>query len=101
MYNSGMTTMSVSEARALLPELLDRVVAGDEVTITRHGRPVAVVIRPDSLRLRRAEEALARADRLGDVIEVARSAPLDEAPTLSAARARRLATDVADTRSRS
>jgi prevent-host-death family protein len=100
MYNHGMATMSISEARAMLPELIDRVVAGDEVTITRHGRPVAVVIRPDSLRTRRADEALARADRLADVIEAARSAPLGEAPTLSATRARELATDVATTRSR-
>jgi len=84
----------------MLPELIDRVVAGDEVTITRHGRPVAVVIRPDSLRTRRADEALARADRLADVIEAARSSPLDEAPTLSTTRARELATDVATTRSR-
>lgn len=37
-----------------MPELLDRVLAGDEVTITRHGRPVAVVVRPDALRVRRA-----------------------------------------------
>jgi prevent-host-death family protein len=100
MYNHGMTTMSISEARAMLPELLDRVVAGDEVTITRHGRPVAVVVRPDSLRTRRADEALARADGLADVIEAARSAPLDEAPTLSTTRARELATNVATTRSR-
>ena len=39
--------MTISEARAALPEVLDRVAEGEEVTITRHGRPVAVVIRPD------------------------------------------------------
>jgi len=32
-------TMTVSEARAALAEILDRVEAGEEVTITRHGRP--------------------------------------------------------------
>jgi len=42
-----MAMMTISEARAALPEVLDRVAGGEEVTITRHGRPVAVVIRPD------------------------------------------------------
>jgi antitoxin (DNA-binding transcriptional repressor) of toxin-antitoxin stability system len=54
--------MTVSEARAALPELLDRVLAGEEVTITRHGRPVAVVVRPDSLRVRRADRGAAGRD---------------------------------------
>ncbi|MGH9223290.1 MAG: type II toxin-antitoxin system Phd/YefM family antitoxin [Acidimicrobiales bacterium] len=35
--------MTVSEARAALPEVLDRVGGGEEVIITRHGRPAAVV----------------------------------------------------------
>ena len=39
--------MTISEARAALPEVLNRVTAGEEITITRHGRPVAVVVRPD------------------------------------------------------
>jgi prevent-host-death family protein len=48
-------TMTVSEARAKLPSLLDRIGAGEEVTITRHGRAVAVLIRPEALRARRAD----------------------------------------------
>jgi antitoxin (DNA-binding transcriptional repressor) of toxin-antitoxin stability system len=47
-----MATMTVSQARASLPELLTRVEAGEEVTITRHGRAVAVLVRPDVLRAR-------------------------------------------------
>jgi antitoxin (DNA-binding transcriptional repressor) of toxin-antitoxin stability system len=39
--------MTISEARAALPEVLNRVAEGEEITITRHGRPVAVVVRPD------------------------------------------------------
>ena len=39
--------MTISEARAVLPEVVSRVAEGEEVTITRHGRPAAVVIRPD------------------------------------------------------
>jgi antitoxin (DNA-binding transcriptional repressor) of toxin-antitoxin stability system len=49
--------MTVSEARAALPEILSRVEGGEEVTITRHGRSVAVLVRPDALRSRRAQAA--------------------------------------------
>ena len=41
--------MTVSQARAALPDLLTRVEQGEEVTITRHGRAVAVIVRPDVL----------------------------------------------------
>ena len=41
--------MSASRARAALPEILDRVSAGEEVTITRHGRAIAVVVSPQAL----------------------------------------------------
>jgi hypothetical protein len=30
-------TLTVTEARSILPELLDRVADGEEITITRHG----------------------------------------------------------------
>ena len=57
--------MTVSEARAALPEVLDRVADGEEITITRHGRPVAVVIRPDVIWSRsRAEHVLGEAPYL-------------------------------------
>jgi prevent-host-death family protein len=62
------TSVTVSEARATLPRLLDRVLAGEEVTITRHGRAVAVVVRPDALRVRRAEQALADADVVRELL---------------------------------
>jgi antitoxin (DNA-binding transcriptional repressor) of toxin-antitoxin stability system len=39
--------MTVSEARAALPEVMTRVAQGEEITITRYGRPIAVVVRPD------------------------------------------------------
>lgn len=42
-----MVVMTLTEARATLPQVLDRVAAGEEVTITRRGKPVAVVMRPD------------------------------------------------------
>jgi len=40
-----MSTHSVAEARNRLSELIDRALAGEDVTITRHGHPV-VELRP-------------------------------------------------------
>lgn len=79
--------MTVSEARAALPQLLDRVSAGEEVTITRHGRPAAVLVRPDTLRARRAEAALAVTNMVRDALEKGRRSPLSARPVLSRQRA--------------
>ena len=40
---AGMTEVSLAEAKAHLSELLDRVERGEEVVITRRGKPVARV----------------------------------------------------------
>jgi antitoxin (DNA-binding transcriptional repressor) of toxin-antitoxin stability system len=93
--------MTVSEARAALPQLLDRVNAGEEVTITRHGKPAAVLIRPDSLRVRRAAGALAVAETVRDALERGRRSPLSARPVVSRARAEALVEDVRRARSRS
>jgi antitoxin (DNA-binding transcriptional repressor) of toxin-antitoxin stability system len=71
-----MVTMSASEARAALPQVLDRVEAGEEVVVTRHGRQVAVIVRPDTLRVRRAGHALDAAAGVRERLEAARRAPL-------------------------
>jgi antitoxin (DNA-binding transcriptional repressor) of toxin-antitoxin stability system len=92
-----MSTMTVSEARAALPELLDRVIAGEEITISRHGRAVAVVVRPDVLRIRRADHALARAANVRDLVDAGRAAELP-AQGLSEARAEELIAEVRATR---
>ncbi len=72
-------TLTISEARAALPDLVDRVTNGEEITLTRHGRPVAVVVRPDALRVRRGGVALASAaelrERLRAALRVARPVP--------------------------
>lgn len=94
MYDPGVTTMTASEARAALPELLDRVATGDEVTITRHGHPVAVVVRPDALRSRRADQALASAAQVREVLAAGRRTPLSKAGAMSAARAEELIGEV-------
>lgn len=93
-YNWNVTTMSASEARAALPALLDRVVAGEEVTITRHGMPIAVVVRPDAMRVRRADGTLADAERVRDLLDRARARALHSQPSLTAVRADRLVDDV-------
>ena len=41
-----MVTVNLAKAKAQLSALLDKVEAGEEVVITRHGRPVAHVIPP-------------------------------------------------------
>ena len=91
--------MSASEARAALPQILDLVLAGEEVTITRHGEAVAVVVRPDTIRVRRADRALADAERLRGILDRGRSSPLADAPDLTVKRAEQLVADVAAARS--
>ena len=72
-----MVSMTVSEARASLPALLDRVEAGEEVTITRHGKPVAVLLAPQALRARSRSRAFEMAAQLRTDLEAARKRPLD------------------------
>jgi len=94
-----MPTVSVSEARAALPELLDRVLAGEEITITRHGREVAVLIHPDAVRVRRADQAFAEAERLRNLLDRGRRTRLSDAPVVSVERAEGLVAEVAASRS--
>ena len=94
-----MSTVSVSAARAILPDLLDRVLAGEEVTLTRHGQAIAVIVRPDALRVRRAGGILAAATRLQELIDRGGSMPLATIPTMSADRAEALLADVSASRS--
>lgn len=89
-----MTSMSASEARTSLPELLTRVGGGEEITITRHGQPVAVLVRPDALRSRRAADAVAEAVRVHDLLGAARAAPLPEAGGVGEQRAEELIREI-------
>ena len=91
--------VSVSEARASLPELLDRVLAGEEITLTRHGEPVAVVVRPDALRVRRADQALAQSAIVHEMIAEGRATPLRPRSGLTNARAEELVAEMRDARS--
>lgn len=101
MYNPCMArTMTVSEARAALPQILESVAGGEEVTITRHGKAVAVVVRPDALRVRRADAALEAAARLRELLQTGKKTRLESPPALSEARAEELVAGVRAGRSR-
>lgn len=87
MYNKIMaSTISASMARQTLPAQLDLVEHGGEVSITRHGRVVAVLVSPDVLRSRRAPGAWGRADAVAALLEAARNDDLP-APSISPERA--------------
>jgi prevent-host-death family protein len=87
-------TISVSEARAALPQILERVSKGEEVTITRHGRAVAVLVRPDALRARRAEAAFETAEAVRDLLADAGTRALAPSPVLTKGRAEELVQDL-------
>jgi prevent-host-death family protein len=89
-----MREYSVSEARAKLPDLLWFVEDGGEVTITRHGKPIAVVINPSALRHRRAEVAMDNAARVHELLAGARATALPEADSLTEDRAEALIAEI-------
>jgi len=86
--------MTVSEARAVLPRVVELVTRGEEVTLTRHGRAVAVVVRPDTLRARRVEAALDTAQAVRDLLADAGARALTSQPGLTRGRAEELVDDL-------
>jgi antitoxin (DNA-binding transcriptional repressor) of toxin-antitoxin stability system len=85
-----MAILTISQARASLPDLVSRVEAGEEVTITRHGRAVAVMVRPDVLRSR-ADVIIDGAERLHRLLaDAAAAADVDAGPGVTAERAQEL-----------
>lgn len=79
-----MRSIPITQARAQLREVIALVQDGEEVMITQHGQPVAVVLRPDRVQVRRAAVAalMERAEKLHARLEEARAAkrPLGEGP---------------------
>ena len=67
-----MKTVGSYEAKTHLPRLLDEVAGGEEITITKHGVPVAVLVPPAEKKRRSTEEVieelreLRKGVRLGD-----------------------------------
>ena len=93
-------TMTVSEARGALSCLVDRVLEGEEVTLTRYGRPVAVIVRPETLGVRRAAGILDTSSIIDYVLEQGRRSRLSDLPGLSVERAEALVAEIRASRSR-
>ena len=85
--------LTVSQARASLPELLTRVQEGEEVTITRHGRAVAVLVRPDVLRAR-ANVVIDDGARIHELLSGAAATELPTGPGLTEQRAEELIAEI-------
>jgi prevent-host-death family protein len=92
--SSGMTTISVSEARAHLPDLLTQVSGEQEITITRHGLAVAVLIAPEPLRRRKNLQLVREAAALRDLVDAARSALISPVEAMTPQRAEELIEDL-------
>jgi prevent-host-death family protein len=62
IFGEMVVSMSIAEAKSQFSALIDRAEAGEEVTITRHGKPVAKVVpvrtEHDRERARRAFEGM-------------------------------------------
>lgn len=67
--------MSISTARACLPALVDRLLCGEEVTITRHGEPVAALVRPEAMHTRPVADPSSLATILSARLDQARTQP--------------------------
>ena len=61
-------TVGSYEAKTYLAELLERVANGEEVTITKHGVPVAVLVPPTPSGKKPTKQVLEEARQLGDRI---------------------------------
>ena len=76
-----MERLSLTDARAQLPRLLDRVAAGESFTITRHGTDVAVLTGHDDWMRTKTHDVIVTARALGAEREAMRgtsmSGPID------------------------
>jgi prevent-host-death family protein len=71
-----MKSIPITQARAQLREVIEQVQGGEEFVITQHGKPVAMVVSPDRVRIRRAAVAQLREEsaQLGEMMAEARRA---------------------------
>ena len=75
-----MISVSLTEARARLPELLTSAAAGEEIHILRHGRSVAVLVAHDQWVKTKQHDVLIQARELRQKIEAARGKPWPPEP---------------------
>lgn len=69
---------SLTDARTHLPELLNRVAEGEEITIVRFGKPVAVIVGHDRWVKTARYEVLEQAKRLHDQLKEFKKLPPPE-----------------------
>ena len=84
-----MISVDVDLAQSTLAALLDRVEAGEEFALTRHGRIVAALVPPVQPVASRTSAAYEAADAMAARLEQARDEPL-ASPSLEAGRAEEL-----------
>ena len=84
----------MTEARATLPELVDRVLNGEEVTLTRHGVAGAVLVHPNRGRSLPAQRVLAEAQSLRAMLDEAAGQSLEPGEGITAERAEELVAHV-------
>jgi prevent-host-death family protein len=58
MTGQNMKTLQFTEAKAKLSEILDEVERGEVIQITRHGKPVARIVRPEDDEQERRRRAI-------------------------------------------
>ncbi len=61
-----MITVGAFEAKTKLSALLDQVESGEEVQITRHGKPIARIVRASNQLPNSAADLMARINRVAD-----------------------------------
>lgn len=55
-----MQTVGAYDAKTHLPELIERVARGEQILITRHGVPVAMLVPPEGAAQRPVAETIAQ-----------------------------------------
>lgn len=75
-----MISVSLTEARTRLPELLTKAAAGEEIHILRHGASVAVLVAHDQWVKTKQHDVLIQARELRQKIEAARGKPWPDYP---------------------
>ena len=64
-----MTSVGVYEAKTHLPRLIARVAKGEAITITRHGKPVAMLVPPPEAPKVDYEELFRRSDEISSRVK--------------------------------
>lgn len=87
-------SVTVSEARASWADVIERVIAGELVTVTRHGEEVAIIARPDVFNRRRISSAVDAAGRLHRTLRALADEPLQPEKGLTVDRAQVLVAEL-------